>query len=560
MIEYRDDFQAVPLSGADLLQNPIFNKGSAFTAEERRAFSLEGLLPFHTSTMEEQLDRTYADFQQKPDDLEKHIFLRALQDRNETLFYRLLLEHITEMMPLVYTPVVGAACQRFSHIFRRPRGLFISYPQRDEIDRLLDNRAFRDVDVIVVTDGERILGLGDQGAGGMGIPVGKLSLYTLCGGIHPARTLPILLDTGTDNQERLDDPLYLGWRHPRVRGQEYDDFIETFVQAVMRKLPNVLLQWEDFARDNAARLLERYRDRLCTFNDDIQGTAAITVATLLSAMKAAGGRLRDQRFVILGAGSAATGIADLLAAEMVTEGVTRQEALRSFYLLNSRGLLVEGMEGLQEFQLPFVQPRSSLEGWSVAGEFANLEETVRYARPTVLIGVSGQPGAFSEEIVRLMGSNVERPIIFPLSNPTSKSEAIPADLIRWTDGRAIVATGSPFTPVEFNGRSYLIAQCNNSYIFPGMGLGVLASGARRVNDEMFLAAAKTLAELAPARTDPNGPLLPPLTEIRTVSKAIAVAVARTAVSLGLAPESPEAIHEAVERRMWFPAYRPLTSA
>jgi malate dehydrogenase (oxaloacetate-decarboxylating) len=570
MIEFelRSDAQGggftlpTPLHGPTLLQSPLFNKGSAFSEEEREAFGLTGLLPSHISRMDEQIERTYDDFQQKPTDMERHIFLRALQDRNETLYYRLLGEHIAEMMPLVYTPVVGAACQSFSHIFRRPRGLFISYPHRDRIEQILDNRPVRQVDVIVVTDGERILGLGDQGVGGMGIPVGKLSLYSLCGGIHPARTLPILLDTGTDNAQRLDDPLYLGWKHPRVRGQEYDDFVEIFVRAVQSRLPNALLQWEDFSRDNAARLLSKYRDRLCTFNDDIQGTAGVTTGTLLAAMKQSGRRLADQRIVILGAGSAACGIAGLLREAMLAEGVSPAEASGRFWLLNSRGLLVEGMADLQEFQCGFVQPAAAIAGWTTRGvEYLNLEEVVRNVRPTVLIGTSGQGGAFTESVVRQMASTVERPIIFPLSNPTSKSEATPADLLAWTEGRAIVATGSPFDPVEINGRHIPIPQCNNSYVFPGVGLGILASGARRVTDGMFMAASRALAETAPAWTDPEGALLPPLTQIRDVSRQIAVAVGEAAQRDGVADRVTRDILESrVAANMWEPIYPRLLPA
>lgn len=569
MIEFdlrTDDFGgaslAAPFYGPTLLQSPLFNKGSAFTVEERETFGLNGLLPDHVNTIEEQLARTYEDFLQKPTDMERHIFLRSLQDRNETLFYRLLLEHVAEMMPLVYTPVVGAACQSFSHIFRRPRGLFISYPDRDRIEQILDNRPIRQVDVIVVTDGERILGLGDQGVGGMGIPVGKLSLYSLCGGIHPARTLPILLDTGTGNTHRLEDPLYLGWKRPRVRGQEYDDFIERFVQAVMNRLPHALLQWEDFSRDNAARLLAHYRERLCTFNDDIQGTAAITAGTLLAAMKRSGQKLADQRVVILGAGSAACGIAALLRDVMVSEGLTVAKAKGRFWLLNSRGLLVEGMVGLQEFQCGYLHPREALSGWAThSAEYPGLDEVVQNVQPTVLIGTSGQAGAFAERVVRRMAAFVERPIIFPLSNPTSKSEATPADLLAWTDGRAIVATGSPFHPVEYGGKIISIPQCNNSYVFPGIGLGILASGARRVTNSMFMSASRALAARAPAWTDPEGALLPPLTEIRDVSRRIAIAVGEAAQSAGVAqPMSRTDLEARVAANMWVPVYPMLVQA
>jgi malate dehydrogenase (oxaloacetate-decarboxylating) len=545
-----------PFVGAALLSTPVFNKGSAFSEEERRELGLDGLLPPHAGNLEEQLDRRYKEFEQLTSDLERHIYLRALQDRNETLFYRLMLDRLPEMMPVIYTPVVGMACQLFSHIYRQPRGLFIALPDQDRIDAILANRPFRDVDVIVVTDGERILGLGDQGVGGMGIPVGKLSLYTVCGGIHPARTLPIFLDTGTDNQDLLGDPLYLGLRHPRVRGRRYDDFIEAFVQAVMRQLPGVLLQWEDFALGNARPILERYRGRLCTFNDDIQGTAAVTLGTLLSAIQTTGTRLSDQRVVVLGAGSAATGISGLIVSAMVQEGLSEADARARFWLHNRRGLLYTGMTGLDATQQLYCQPLERLAGWQRdAGGGIPPQEVVKQVRPTVLIGVSGQPGTFAEEVVRTMAGQVERPIIFPLSNPTSRSEAVPADLINWTDGRALVATGSPFPDVAYRGRTIPISQCNNSYIFPGLGLGVLAAGACRVTDEMFLAAARALRGAAPTRTNSEASLLPPAGEIRQVARQIALAVATAAQAQGVAETTPaEELERRIDARRWEPRY------
>jgi malate dehydrogenase (oxaloacetate-decarboxylating) len=455
----------VSLSGQPLLDCALLNKSTAFAPEERQDLGLIGLLPPHIETLEEQVGRAYEEFQQKDSDLERHIFLRSLQDVNEVLFYRLLQEHISEMTPLIYTPTIGAACQRYSHIFRRPRGLFIAYPERQHIDTILDNRPYAHVEAIVVSDGERILGLGDQGAGGMGIPVGKLSLYTLMGGLHPATTLPILLDVGTDNPERLNDPLYMGWRHERMRGQDYDDFIEAFVQAVIRKLPHVLLQWEDFAQANANRLLARYRERLCTFNDDIQGTAAVTVGTVLAAIRVTASRLRDQRVVVVGAGSAGCGISDLLVKAMQHDGLSEADARSRFWLIDRSGLLHEGLSNLLPFQQRFVQPRARLAGWQLARpDGIGLQDVVQNVRPTILIGTSGQPGMFTEGIVREMASHVERPIIFPLSTPTSRSEAVPADLIVWSGGRALVATGSPFADVLYQGRTLRIAQCNNSYI------------------------------------------------------------------------------------------------
>ena len=469
--------------------------------------------------MDEQAARAFEAYSAKRTDLGRHIYLRQLQDTNETLFYRLLLDHLAEMMPIVYTPTVGLACEEFSHIFRRPRGLFLAYPERDEIDEILGNAASPQVEVIVVTDGERILGLGDQGAGGMGIPIGKLSLYTACGGIHPATTLPILLDVGTNNRERLEDPLYVGWRHERIAGDEYDAFIDAVVAAVVRKFPGVLLQWEDFAQAHAGPILDRYRDRLCTFNDDIQGTAAVTTGTLLAAVAVAGGRLRDQRVAILGAGSAGCGIAEQLVAAMADEGLAKQEARSRFFLIDRPGLLHDGLTDLKPFQQRFARPKDQVLGWRTGpGEAIGLLEVVRNARPTILIGASGQPGTFTEAIVRAMAEHADRPIIFPLSNPTSRAEATPADLIAWTDGRAVIATGSPFDDVSYGGRRFPIAQCNNSYIFPGLGLGVLAAGAKRVSDAMFMAAARALADCSPASHDPAGSLLPPLSESRRVSR------------------------------------------
>jgi malate dehydrogenase (oxaloacetate-decarboxylating) len=549
----------VALSGPALLDTPVFNKGSAFPEGERVEFGLHGLLPAHIGTIEEQLDRRYRDFQQKRTDLQQHVYLRDLQDRNEVLFYRLMRDHIAEMMPLIYTPVVGEACQLFSRIYRKPRGLFLSYENRGELDAILANRPYREVDVIVVTDGERILGLGDLGVGGMGIPVGKLSLYTLCGGIHPARTLPIFLDVGTDNPESLSDPLYLGWRHQRLRGQTYDDFIETFVQAVTRALPHVLLQWEDFALPNARRLLERYRDRLCTFNDDIQGTAAVAVAAIYSALNVTGTRLDAQRIVIVGAGSAGTGISDQIVAAMVAEGLPEAEALSRLWLADRHGLLHSGMTDLAPFQKRYAQPLERLNGWARddSGGFA-LAEVVEQVKPTVLIGTTGQPGAFPSGVVREMARHVERPAIFPLSNPTSRSEATPEDLISWTDGRALVATGSPFPPVSYRGRTFPIAQCNNAYIFPGVGLGVISSRSRRVPDAMFLAAARALGNASPTRTDRDAALFPPLEVITEVSRQIAVAVAAEAQREGLAdPTRTEDPARLVDATRWEPRYARL---
>ncbi len=543
------------LTGQALIETPLLNKGTGFTDEERHALALRGLIAPHVETLEQQVARAYEAFGNEPTDLDKHIYLRQLQDENETLYFRLLLDHINEMMPIVYTPVVGEACQKFSHIYRRPRGEFISYPDREAMDEILAN-VDRDIDVIVVTDGERILGLGDQGAGGMGIPIGKLTLYTLCGGIDPARTLPMLLDVGTNNQDRLTDPRYIGWRHERIRGQEYDEFIERFVQAVIGRFPKVLLQWEDFASVDAAPILQRYRDRLCTFNDDIQGTAAVTTGTILAAVATSGAKLADQRVVMLGAGSAGVGISCQLMQAMVSEGMSQDDARRRVYVLDIDGLIVDRRTNLDEVHRQVAHPAANLTDWDCdTSAYITFADVVRCAKPTVLIGVTGQSGAFSEAIIREMAAHTERPVIFPLSNPTSRAEATPSDLLRWTDGRAIVATGSPFDPVEYNGKTHEIAQCNNSYVFPAMGLGILAVGARRVTDAMFMAAASALKDAAPALHDPTASLLPPLEDIRQVSLHIGVAVARQAQADGVAENtSTDDLSQRVAETMWQPEY------
>ncbi|QDT44997.1 NAD-dependent malic enzyme [Gimesia alba] len=541
--------------GVLLIEDPLLNKGTAFTQEERIKHGLLGLLPPHVDTLEEQEARAYEAFCDFHTDIDKHIFLRQLQDENETLFYRLLLEHITEMMPIVYTPVVGLACQRFSHIYRRPRGIFISYPERDSMDAIFENIE-HDVAVIVVTDGERILGLGDQGVGGMGIPIGKLSLYTLCGGVDPAKTLPIVLDLGTNNQERLDDPRYIGWRENRIKGAEYDAFIEQFVTAVKKRFPHVLLQWEDFASVDAERIIDKYRDDLCTFNDDIQGTAAVTTGTILAAITAAGGKLVDQNIVMLGAGSAGVGICLQLKQAMLDNGHSEAEARSHFYVIDRDGLLHSGRTDLDPLHQQLAQSPENLKDWDcdVTGTIS-FADVVRNSKPGVLVGATGQTGAFTEEIIREMAKHSERPVIFPLSNPTSRAEATPTDLLNWTDGKAVIATGSPFDPVEYNGVTHYIAQCNNSYIFPAMGLGILASRARRVTDSMFMAAAFALKETSPALKDPTASLLPSLTTIREVGRKIARAVAAAAIEAGVADSiTAEEIDQRIEETMWTPEY------
>lgn len=544
--------------GYELLNDPLLNKGTGFTQAERDLFDLNGLLPPHIATLETQVDRRMMALREFGTNLERYAFLRDLQDTNETLFYALLVRHLEELMPLVYTPTVGLGCEHFSRVFRRPRGLFLSPPHQHHLQRILANERFDDVEAIVVTDGERILGLGDQGAGGMGIPIGKLALYTGCGGLHPSTTLPIMLDVGTDNAERLMDPLYVGWRHERVRSQAYDDFIEAFIQAVTARWPHILLQWEDFAKANATRLLDRYRDRLCTFNDDIQGTAAVATGTLLAAINVTGIPLTEQRIALVGAGSAGIGIASLLHRAMVDAGADQQVAARQFYLVDRPGLLVEGMNAIEPFQAPFVQPREAVAGWTLIapGRIGLLDVAIN-AAPTALIGVSGQPGAFDEASIRAMAARVAKPVIFPLSNPTVSAEATPQDLLAWTEGRAVIGTGSPFPMVDRDGVARKVDQTNNSYIFPGVGLGVVAVRARRVTDEMMMVAARTLADASPARTDPSGNLLPPIAEMRAISFRVAKAVAAQACKEGLAPPmTAEEIDAAVREKIWTPSYLP----
>jgi malate dehydrogenase (oxaloacetate-decarboxylating) len=544
------------LRGVDLLQTPLLNKGTAFSEDERKTFGLDGLLPPVVETLDQQSLRAYEAFQAYDNDLGRHINLRALQDTNEILFYRLLLDHVEEMLPILYTPTVGLACQQFSHIYRRNRGLFVAYPQRDDIRALLRNRPNREVDVIVVTDGERILGIGDQGVGGLGIPIGKLSLYTLVGGIHPSRTLPIVLDVGCNNPERRADPEYIGWRHERVTGEAYFDFVDQFVQAVQAELPTTLLQWEDFATPHARPILERYRDQVLTFNDDIQGTAAVTLGAILGAVSVTGKRLPEQQIVFLGAGSAAIGVADYLRAAMVHAGLSEQQARSQFWLVDKDGLLHMDRGDLTPDQRVYAQPTDRVASWTrTSGGAIGLADVVGQIDATILIGLSTVGGAFAEPIVREMARKVARPVIFPLSNPTARSEAKPQDLIRWTEGRALIATGSPFAPVDFEGRLIPIAQCNNVFIFPAVGLGVVASGARRVTDGMMLAAARELGENSPVRKNPAGSLLPAVHDLRTVAVKVATAVGLEAQRAGLAPRTSEdELRDRVAASQWAPEY------
>jgi malate dehydrogenase (oxaloacetate-decarboxylating) len=556
--------KSVSLRGFQLIDEPLLNKGSGFPDEERTLLGLHGLLPPAVETIEVQARRAYAAYKQKNSDIERHIFLRSLQDMNETLFYRLMVDHVVEMLPMVYTPVVGLACQTFSEIYRRPRGLFLSYPLRDRMDEMLatvDDEL--DVRAIVVTDGGRILGLGDQGAGGMGIPIGKLSLYTACGGIPPENTLPITLDVGTNNQERQDDPLYIGWRHARIEGPDYEAFVDAFVQAVKRKWPQVLLQFEDFAIDHATLFLERYRDQLCMFNDDVQGTAAVVVGTALAAVRTSGKPLPEQRVVVLGGGSAGCGIAEQLIAAAIEEGASPEAARANDDMVDRFGLVHDGMTGLYPFQQRLARKRAELDSIAHAeADRVSFIETIKAVKPTILIGVSGQPGLFTEAVIREMAQHVDRPIIFPLSNPTSRAEAQPADILAWTEGRAIIGTGSPFTPVDYGGHTFPIAQTNNVYIFPGLGLGVLALAIPRVSDGMLMASSRALAEAAPAAEGDAVPrLLPPLSDVRSVSRHIAIKVGLAAAAEGLIPAATEAeIAARVDATIWEPAYPPYVVA
>lgn len=541
----------VPFVGPTLLGTPLLNKGTAFSLQERDALHLRGLLPQEVETIDQQARRAYQQYQACTTDLDKHILLRSIQDSNETLFYRVVDDHLDEMLPIIYTPTVGKVCQEFSRIYRSHRGLFISIADQARIDEILNNVTKEHVKVIVVSDCERILGLGDQGVGGMGIPIGKLSLYTACGGISPAYTLPVVLDVGTNNPALLEDPLYFGRREERIRGAQYDEFLQAFVEGIQRRWPEAILQFEDFALTNAMPLLARYRDQLCCFNDDIQGTAAVTVGTLLAACKVKGQRLSEQTVAFVGAGSAGCGIAEQIIAAMQLEGLSESQARSQVYLLNSKGLLTDRQSNLYDFQQRLAHSSESLAQWEFSGDWPSLHEVVSNAKPTVLIGVSGKAGLFTQPIIQTMFAHCAQPIIMPLSNPTSQIEAHPEDILRWTEGQALVATGSPFLPIELSGKTFPIAQCNNSYIFPGIGLGAIASKATRITDGMLMASAQALAESAGP-----GQMLPSLRDVQAVSKHIAFAVSMAAQRDGVAPPlSEDALQDAIEQHFWQPIYR-----
>lgn len=544
-------------SGPALIETPLLNKGTAFTKVERTNFNLMGLLPPRYETIEEQLERAYMQYSSFQDPINKHIYLRNIQDNNETLFFKLLNRHIEEMMPIIYTPTVGEACERFSDIYRSNRGLFVSYTERDQMDDILRNATKRNVKVIVVTDGERILGLGDQGIGGMGIPIGKLSLYTACGGISPAYTMPITLDVGTNNEKLLNDPMYMGERHKRISHDAYDDFVDQFIQAAQRRWPGVMIQFEDFAQPNAMPILKRYRDNVCCFNDDIQGTAAVTVGTLLAACLKKGQKLSEQKVVFVGSGSAGCGIAEQIILQMIAEGLTDAEARSQVFMMDRFGLLTEGMTDLREFQQALVQTSSDVKDWNVKGDYASLLEVMLNAKPGILIGVSGVPGLFTEEVIKTMHQGNKTPIIFPLSNPIKQIEARPEQIIEWTDGDVICASGSPFDPIEYKGKYYHVAQCNNAYIFPGIGLGVLAVKSKIISDEMLMATSVTLAESSPVVNTGDGNLLPNLKDLPELSKTIAFNVAKIAMEQGHALTiSDEELKARIEKGFWLPEYRP----
>lgn len=544
-------------SGPALLETPLLNKGSAFTERERKSFNLLGLVPPRYETIEEQVERAFMQYSSFVSPLNKHIFLRAIQDNNETLFYRLLQKHIEEMMPIIYTPTVGEACERFSDIYRSSRGLFISYDERHMMADILRNATKRKVKVIVVTDGERILGLGDQGIGGMGIPIGKLSLYTACGGISPAYTLPVMLDVGTNNQKLLDDPMYMGARYPRISGDQYYEFLDMFITEVQNRWPEAMIQFEDFAQPNAMPLLQKYRDNVCCFNDDIQGTAAVTLGTILAACKSRGDKLSQMRVAFVGAGSAGCGIAEMLIQQMVFEGLSDKQARQQVFMVDRFGLLTSDMEGLRDFQAKLAQDKKDLAQWNIEDEYPSLLEVINHAKPQVLIGVSGQPGLFTEELIKNMASCCDVPIIFPLSNPSRQVEARPEQVIEWTKGQVVIATGSPFSAVTYKDKVYPVAQCNNSYIFPGIGLGVIACRARIISDEMLMAASNALAEESPLANGISDYLLPRLTQISELSRKIAFAVAKVAMEQELAlPLSDEVLKQRIESNFWKAEYRP----
>lgn len=560
-IEFDKDgnpFMSVSVRSYALLQDPKLNKGSAFSPEERKLFGLNGRLPIRVETLEEQVKRSYMQFKEKQNDLQKNIFLNSLHDNNEILFYALLKTYLEEMLPIVYTPTVAEAVETFSLELRRSRGLFVAYPDIDDIDNILDQRLNKEVDLILVTDGEGVLGIGDWGVGGMHICIGKFMVYTACSGLHPNRVLPIQLDTGTNNEKLLKDPDYLGWRHPRVTGKDYDIFIDKFVKAVQKKFPGVYLHWEDFGRDNARKNLLRYRNEMATFNDDMQGTGATALACVLSGLVAKKENIKDQRIVFLGAGTAGCGIADQFCQAMVAAGLSEIDARKNFWLVDRQGLLLENTKDIASFQEPYARDPKEIETWKVTDKNnITLIDVVKNVHPTILVGCSTVHGAFTKEIVTTMAVNCERPIILPLSNPTNHCEATAEDLMNWTDGKVLMALGSPFPPVNFKGKTYRVSQSNNAFVFPGLGRGIIVSKAKRVSDEMIQAACEALSVVSPARKDPTAPLLPNIANAADVADSIALAVANKAREQGLATVDASVDFEKVLREQkWEPKYVP----
>tara|TARA_Y100000385_G_scaffold145732_1_gene151390 strand:- start:3879 stop:5567 length:1689 start_codon:yes stop_codon:yes gene_type:complete len=545
-------------AGPSLLETPLLNKGSAFSEGERLAFNLIGLLPPRYENIEDQVKRAYMQFKSFDEPINQHIYLRAVQDNNETLFYGLLKEHLVEMLPIIYTPTVGEACEHFSDIYRSARGIIASYEERQFIDEMLRSVTKNKVKVIVVTDGERVLGLGDQGIGGMGIAIGKLAIYTACGGISPAYTLPVALDVGTNNETLLDDPHYMGTRHPRIKQSEYDAFVDQFIDAAQRRWPGVMIQFEDFAQPNAMPILKRHRNQVCCFNDDIQGTATVTLGTLLSACQKKGEELKQQTVIFVGSGSAGCGIAEQIIKAMVAQGLTDAEGRARVFMVDRSGLLTDGMDDLRDFMKNLAQPLSVINKWNLApnNNHPSLMDVIKNTKATILIGVSGKPGLFTEDIVREMVKACSRPIILPLSNPSQHAEAHPHDVLEWTNGKAIVATGSPFKPAKYDGETFEISQCNNSYVFPGVGLGVISCNAKLISDEMLMAASRTLADLSLNSEGKTNAILPPLTSLTEISRKIASVVAKTAIEQELAREMTDnELHTAIEHNFWTPAYR-----
>ena len=547
------------LRGAEVLSTPLLNKGVAFTQNEREELGLKGLLPPAVLTLEEQARRAYEQFSSQPDDLLKNVYLTALHDRNEVLFYRILTDHLREMLPIVYTPTVGVAIQRYSHEYRKPRGVYLSINDPSGIEEAFTNigATAENIDLVVVTDGEGILGIGDWGVGGINIAIGKLAVYTAAVGIDPSRVLPVILDVGTNREELLNNPFYIGNRHPRITGEAYDEFIDTFVQAVNKQFPKALLHWEDFSSRNARKILDKYRHDVCTFNDDIQGTGAVSLAAVLSAVKASGVPLSEHRVVVFGAGTAGIGIADQVRDAMVRVGVSEEESYKRFWCIDRNGLVTDNMEDLLDFQIPYARKEAEVSEWK-ENDVIGLAEVVKHVKPTILIGTSTVAGAFKEEIVKEMASHVERPIILPMSNPTPLAEAKPADLIEWTEGRALVATGSPFEPVTYNGVTYVIGQSNNALIFPGLGLGTIVVRASVMTDGMFAAAAEAVASMVDT-SQPGAPILPEVEELRNISEMVAIEVAKVAVAEGVARVnlSDNDIKMAVQEAMWKPEYRQI---